>query len=384
MRPGQNGASDTPVACRRTAPCTPTTQDLARADLLDGHVAREDDQVRPRQRGAELVLDGLQQRQRLVETRVLRPRIFRREADARAVAPPVVIRGAEGARALQRQCGERGAVVRPPFRRYVGRQDVGVVRLQQGLYMRPHLREVHHLAGGRQRVLERLGRGHEVARATRVGTHVVRHELVPGVRERVGEGGQVTGVVSHQLHVAGVVEEAHVAGHHHDVLLAISEGRGRRGRGLLRFPLEVPAGPRVYTPREALQIREVLRVKVQRIRRPWPLKARGEGAVVAEARPGVEGVLRGGGSGAIRARAVRLAERMPTADERHRLRVVHPHAPERAAYLMACLVRQRVAVGALRVDVDEPDLRSAERGAAVARSGAGKQHLLLGRGAQQL
>ncbi len=59
--------------------------------------------------------------------------------------------------------------------------------------------------------------------------------------------------------------------------------------------------------------------------------------------------------------AMALAERVATDDQRHRLLVVHRHPAERLADVTGRRQRVRVAVRALRVDVDEAHLHRSER-----------------------
>ena len=61
------------------------------------------------------------------------------------------------------------------------------------------------------------------------------------------------------------------------------------------------------------------------------------------------------------ASAVGLAEGMAASDQRHGLFVVHRHAGEGLAHVAARSHRIRVAVGALRVDVDQAHLHGGER-----------------------
>src|SRR6185369_9528823 len=64
---------------------------------------------------------------------------------------------------------------------------------------------------------------------------------------------------------------------------------------------------------------------------------------------------------ALRARAVGLAEGVTARDQGHRFLVVHRHPAERLADVAGRGERVRVAVRALRVDVDEAHLDRAER-----------------------
>src|SRR5262249_5000843 len=61
------------------------------------------------------------------------------------------------------------------------------------------------------------------------------------------------------------------------------------------------------------------------------------------------------------ARAVRLAEGVPTGNERDGLLVVHRHAKERLADVLGCGDRSGLAIRSFRVDVDEAHLHRAER-----------------------
>src|SRR6185436_4400260 len=79
--------------------------------------------------------------------------------------------------------------------------------------------------------------------------------------------------------------------------------------------------------------------------------------------------------------AVGLAERMTAGDQRDGLRVVHRHAAERLADVARRGDRIRVAVGALRVDVDEAHLDRAQRTLELAVPGVALVREPLGLGA---
>src|SRR6202030_4693970 len=73
------------------------------------------------------------------------------------------------------------------------------------------------------------------------------------------------------------------------------------------------------------------------------------------------GALGIGADVVLRSRAVRLAEGVAARDQRDRLLVVHGHPAERLTDVARRGERVRVAVRALRVDVDEAHLDRAER-----------------------
>ena len=121
---------------------------------------------------------------------------------------------------------------------------------------------------------------------------------------------------------------------HNRVEVSREEPRARRaGRVLARRrapPLPRASRPAVLLPPSTQHVVEVLVVPPRRPRGPRALDARGEGvggaARAAEARPRVGRVVARESARAGRARSVRLAKRVPAADERNRLCVVHGHA----------------------------------------------------------
>ena len=86
---------------------------------------------------------------------------------------------------------------------------------------------------------------------------------------------------------------------------------------------------------------------------PW-------GVPPAEALLLYAGSLRFGTNSAVRGGAMRLSERVSAGNERNRLLVVHRHALERLADVRRCSHGVRVAVGPLRVHVNQAHVVSAE------------------------
>ncbi len=157
-------------------------------------------------------------------------------------------------------------------------------------------------------------------------------------------------------------------------------GIGDRGLGALRDPLIGTRRALLELPFEAEQVLEEVVAPLRGRRGPGDLETAADGVAAlarAVAAPPAQALglewrcLRFRADVRRGARSVRLAERMPTGDQRDRLLVVHRHAPERVADVLRGRERVRVAVGALRIDVDEAHLDGRERigkvpGAAVA------------------
>ncbi len=131
-----------------------------------------------------------------------------------------------------------------------------------------------------------------------------------------------------------------------------------------------PAGALEQLPVVGEQDVEELVVPAGRVVGPGDLDAAGDrvgahaGAVArlpAEALLLERGGLGVGADALARARAVGLAEGVAAGDQRDRLLVVHRHPAERLADVAGRRERVRVAVRALRVDVDEAHLHRAER-----------------------
>mmetsp|Transcript_26602 Transcript_26602/g.61573 ORF Transcript_26602/g.61573 Transcript_26602/m.61573 type:complete len:373 (-) Transcript_26602:487-1605(-) len=296
--------------------------------LLHGHSACEDDEVRPGEAVAMLLLDGHQQLQGVGEAGVEAPLALRRVADARPVAPPTPIRGAERRGAMPSEADEEGAVVGLAFEN-VGLHNLVLGGAEQVQDVPAHLREVRKPRRRRgQRKLERLRRRRVLAEAPRRGPHVVGRQLVPGMREGVVQGLQVLGVLLHPLQVRPLLQRP-VARQHAHVL----QFRPRViGEPLVVAPRTLRRGPIV-----AEELAEEGVAPSRRRGRPLQLEAAGKGvgalAAATLPRPRVRGVVPRGGPGAFGAGAVRLAEGVAAADERHCLAVVHAHPREDLADL---------------------------------------------------
>src|SRR4029453_2678785 len=141
-------------------------------------------------------------------------------------------------------------------------------------------------------------------------------------------------------------------------------------RAPLRSPLMRAGRALRQLPVEAEQVLEVVVAPLGGRAGPRDFQAAGDSVTAfarAEGAPPAEALLLEAGRFAIRphmglrAGAVSLAEGVTTRDERHRLLVVHGHALERLADIHGRRDRVRIAVRALRVDVDQPHLNGAER-----------------------
>ncbi len=142
-------------------------------------VAGEDEQVAPRQFAAVLLLDRPEQTPSLVEVRVVRPTVERREPEHPGAAAAPAVRDAVGPRAVPRHADEEGAVVPvvggPPLLR-IGHQGEDVL-LDRAEVERLEFRGVVELALHRvaQRGVATQGRQVElVGPPVAVGTHLER------------------------------------------------------------------------------------------------------------------------------------------------------------------------------------------------------------------
>mmetsp|Transcript_26910 Transcript_26910/g.58714 ORF Transcript_26910/g.58714 Transcript_26910/m.58714 type:complete len:633 (+) Transcript_26910:288-2186(+) len=315
-------------------------------------------QVRPGEAVPELVLHRLQDGGALVHhARVRPPALARVEADARAVAPAAVVRHAPRLRAVVR---ERHQQRLPPLLLHLRprRLEQVVDRLLHVLLRRRVQRR------RRQRVLELLHRGEVPGVEAAVVPQVLRGELVPRVGERLVEGVHVVRELLHQQLEARVADEGNVGGEHHGGLCVV-DARGQvrerldraRADGVVHVavhaPLGQPALALLRDPLEVDQVLEVLVVPADGVGGPGALEPGGVD-VLPDARaalslPGVGGVDVGGVPAAVHAGAVRLAEGMPAAHQRHCLLVVEPLQRERDADVLRGVRRVRRAVHALRV-----------------------------------
>src|SRR2546422_1597770 len=147
--------------------------------------------------------------------------------------------------------------------------------------------------------------------------------------------------------------------------------RHRTGaRALFRFPLMRAGRALRQFPLVAEQVLEVVVAPVRRSGGPSDLQAAGDRVTAfARAEPALpaEALLLDGRGFGLRphlrfgAGAVSLAEGVTAGDERNRLFVVHRHTAERFANIPGRRDGIRVAVRALRIDVDQTHLNGAER-----------------------
>ena len=202
--------------------------------------------------------------------------------------------------------------------------------------------------------------------------HVAVGQLEPGAGERVGERLLVLGEPPGDRLVDRVEAQRQVGGQHPRLALAVAERVRHQvvARAALGPPLVGARRALEQLPLVAEQDVEELVVPPGRVVGPGDLEPAGDrvGADAgAVARLPAEALLldrRGLGVGAdvlVRAGSVGLAEGVAAGDQRDGLLVVHRHPAERLADVAGRREGVRVAVGALRVDVDEAHLYRAER-----------------------
>ena len=174
------------------------------------------------------------------------------------------------------------------------------------------------------------------------------------------------------LLVGRVEPEREVRGQHvrSDLLRLVVRIRHRsRARATLRLPLVRTGGALAQLPLVPEQVLEEVVAPLRRRRGPGELEAAGDrvtGIARAEAVPPADSLVLDvtafgiGPHVLLGARAVRLAEGVAAGDQRHRLLVVHRHAPEGLADVPGRLDRIRIAVRAFRIDVDQAHLHGAE------------------------
>ena len=224
-----------------------------------------------------------------------------------------------------------------------------------------------------QRVLpdQLLGR-HLRAEVADDRAHVAVGQLEPGAGEGVGERLLVLGEAPGDLLVDRVEAERQVRRQHPRLALARAERVRHQvvARAALGPPLVGARRGLEQLPLVAEQDVEELVVPAGRVVGPGDLEPAGDrvgahaGAVARLPAQALQLDRRGLGVGAdvlVRARAVGLAEGVAAGDQRDGLLVVHRHPAERLADVAGRRERVRVAVGALRVDVDEAHLDRAER-----------------------
>ena len=219
---------------------------------------------------------------------------------------------------------------------------------------------------------QRLGRDLR-AEVAHDRAHVAVGQLEPRPGEGVRELVRVLQEAPRDLLVDRVHAEREVGRQHRRgaaLRRVVGVGDGARAGAVLRLPL-VRAGRALgQLPLVAEQGLEEAVVPRGRGGGPGDLDTAGDrvaalagavGALPAQALLLERGRLGVGADAVRRARAVGLAERVAARDQGDRLLVVHRHPAERLADVAGRGERVRVAVRALRVDVDEAHLDRAER-----------------------
>ncbi len=323
---------------------------------------RQRDPLATRLRRVEMAADALQHLDHVGEAGGLvgLPVLLRREAHARAVGAPALVRDAERrgrGPGRQHEVGHRESGAEDAR---LERGDVGIVR--------------QRMVDRRDRVLpDQVLPRHLGAEIERFRPHVAMRQLEPRARVGVGEKGGVLVIAPGDPGVVGVDLQGDVRRRHH---------RRVPGRGIVRVGhgvghLAASGAPLMRAGRASRQLElvaeqhvEIAHVPGRRRRRPGALDARGGGV---HAVPGLERVLPaealvldraalglGSHHGRI-ARAVRLAERVPAGDQGDGLLVVHRHAGEGVADVVRASLRVGLAVRPLGIDVDQPHLHRRER-----------------------
>ena len=312
-------------------------------------------------RAVEVLLDrleGLQHRGqfgRLVDL----PVPLRRKADPRPVGPATHVGAAEGGRRRPRG----GDQLRDGQSRS---EDLGLeggdVRLPDQVVI-----------DGGDGVLPQLRLRNPRAEEARDGAHVAVQQLVPRLGERVGELVRVLVEALGDRRVDRIQPQRQVGRQHHrgvPLRRVVRIRHGVLGRGVPGSPLLRAGGARRELPLVAEQVVEVPVVPLHRVVGPGALEPAGDrvGAVAAAVGvlPAEALVLDGAplGLGADElgvACTVALAERVAAGDERDRLLVVHRHPGEGLPDVAGGSERVRVAVGPLRVHVDQSHLHGTER-----------------------
>mmetsp|Transcript_43707 Transcript_43707/g.130552 ORF Transcript_43707/g.130552 Transcript_43707/m.130552 type:complete len:241 (-) Transcript_43707:876-1598(-) len=185
----------------------------ARADLylIGPHVFQcrrtcDDDQVRPRQPGAKLILDRLEQdRGELVlwlvvpnhKSVVVGPVLLRRVHDARPIAAPAVVRRAEGSRTVPGEAHEERTVMVEVC--------APLVIAEHGLHFALDLCVVHSQRGGRH-----------LGPETGLVSHVTVHELRPGLPKVLLQLVAVPAVCLQERPVDRILPHVEVCHQHHN------------------------------------------------------------------------------------------------------------------------------------------------------------------------
>ena len=225
----------------------------------------------------------------------------------------------------------------------------------------------------RDRVLPQLGLGHPRAEVPRHRTHVAVQQLVP----RLGEGlGELIGVLVEALGDRPVdrIHPQRQVRREHDRGVAlrriVSVRHGVLGLGIRGCPLLRSGRALRQVPVVLVQVVQVPVVPLRRLVRPGTLEpARervGAGAAAVAVLPPETLVIDGTPLGLWSEvfgidRTMGLADRVSADDQGDGLLVVHGHPTERLADVPGRIERARVAVGTLRVDVDQAHLHGTER-----------------------
>ena len=209
------------------------------------------------------------------------------------------------------------------------------------------------------------------------GPHVAVEQLVPGLRERVGELVGVLVEAPRDRLVDRIDLQRQVGGEHHRrvPLRRVVRVRHRLGGlGILRRPLLGAGGALRQLPVVLEEVLEEAVVPRRRLLRPGALETareRVDAVAVADVVSPAEALLLDRGGLRLRAEVLRpdctvgLAERVAADDQRDGLLVVHRHPAEGLADVPGGGKRVRVAVRPLGVDVDQAHLHGCERSAEI-------------------
>ena len=222
-------------------------------------------------------------------------------------------------------------------------------------------------------VLPQLRLGNPRAEVARDGSHVAVQQLVPRLGERVCELVRILVEALRDRLVDRIHLQRKVRRQHHrgvPLRRIMSIRHGALGRGIRGSPLLRTGGARRQLPVVLEQVVEVPVVPLRRLVGPCALQPAGErvGALAAaEGVPPAEALLLEGATLGFRTDVLRtdctmaLAEGVAADDERNRLLVVHRHTSEGLSNVPGGSKRIRVAVGPLRIHVDQAHLHGAER-----------------------
>ena len=288
-----------------------------------------------------------------------RPVLLRLETDPRAVGAATLV-GVAVAR--RRRPGGRGQL------------GDGQARLEDPALESGHVLVCDQLVVDRGHgVLPQLRLRDPRAEVARDGAHVAVQQLVPGLGERLRELVRVLQEAPRDRLVDRVEAQRQVRRQHHRGVPdrgVVGVGDGIRAGAVLRLPLLGAGRALGELPLVAEQGLEVAVVPRGRSRGPGTLEtardrvlalAGAEGVLPAEALVVHRAALGLGTDQVGVPGTVALAERVAARDERDRLLVVHRHPAEGLPDVPGGRQGIRVAVGALRVHVDQAHLHGAER-----------------------